>query len=63
MSTGTMSSFPSSFQDTYDLFLEFDNAFNNGDFTVGNTLDGSQPTHTPRRRQHSLLPHPRDNVE
>ncbi|KAA0057166.1 CACTA en-spm transposon protein [Cucumis melo var. makuwa] len=38
-------------EETDDLFLEFDDAFNNiGSSLVGNTLDDSQPS--PRRRQH-----------
>ncbi|KAA0047125.1 CACTA en-spm transposon protein [Cucumis melo var. makuwa] len=49
-----MSSIPNSFQKIDDLFLEFDDDLNNaGLSSVGDTLDDPQPTHTPRRRQHS----------
>ncbi|TYK24203.1 CACTA en-spm transposon protein [Cucumis melo var. makuwa] len=50
----TMSSFPSGFQETGDLFLEFNDVFNNVElFSVGDTSAEPQPTCTPRRRQHS----------
>ncbi|TYK18653.1 cytochrome P450 CYP82D47-like [Cucumis melo var. makuwa] len=48
----TISSFPSDFQETNDIFLEFDDAFNNvGSSSVGDILDDSQPSRTLRRRQ------------
>ncbi|KAA0050211.1 (R)-mandelonitrile lyase 1-like [Cucumis melo var. makuwa] len=40
--------------ESHDLFLKFDDTFNNeGSSSEGDTSDGSQPTYTSRRHQHS----------